>query len=180
VLDGVDSKNDEAIARRLNGGWISWLRIDEADGIFYILPDDCAWIDADELKTALQIESDVDLSKPAFLWGSDVDTFWELLGDQGIPTSVLAEDYGAWVLEQQHKERSGLKRTAQQEAVILAEIRKLGFDPSEIPRPARGYPGVKSDVRQIVLTGHLRLFTPSSFEKAWDRLRRAGQIKDAE
>jgi hypothetical protein len=61
-----------------------------------------------------------------------------------------------------------------QEQEILRVIRELGHDPKALPKIRRGMPGVKSAVRS-----GLKKFTPSVFEKAWDRLRQNQEIQDA-
>lgn len=66
----------------------------------------------------------------------------------------------------------------QQEAAIVAAILQLGFDPKRLPSNKGGTVGVKSKVRHALNKNSL-FSGLKTFEKAWDRLRAAGIIKDA-
>ena len=46
-----------------------------------------------------------------------------------------------------------------------------GYDPEKLPRNKPGKPGVKSEVKRMLL-GNKGLFTESSFEHAWKRFRK--------
>lgn len=65
----------------------------------------------------------------------------------------------------------------QQEAAILAAIRQMGFEPTSLPINKGGTIGVKSKVRHALAQNKL-LEGPSTFDKAWERLRSKGVIKD--
>ncbi|WP_321821895.1 MULTISPECIES: hypothetical protein [unclassified Burkholderia] len=67
-----------------------------------------------------------------------------------------------------------LARQRHQENEILRVIRDLGHNPVSLPKQTPGKAGVKSAVRAL-----LPEFTGSVFDKAWDRLRRDGEIADA-
>lgn len=60
-----------------------------------------------------------------------------------------------------------------QEQEILRVISALGLTATKLPRYTPGKPGVKADVRE-----RLR-FTVTVFDKAWDRLRKDGRVKEA-
>ncbi|KWA65525.1 hypothetical protein WL28_25375 [Burkholderia ubonensis] len=60
-----------------------------------------------------------------------------------------------------------------QEAEILRVIRELGHDPAMLPKQKPGTSGVKSAVRQKLS------FSQKVFNKAWERLRDAGDVADA-
>ena len=62
-----------------------------------------------------------------------------------------------------------------QEREILSVIREKGYDPKALPVQKRGTKGVKSEVR-----ASLKNYSPSVFDKAWDRLRSQMEIMDAE
>jgi hypothetical protein len=68
-------------------------------------------------------------------------------------------------------ERKPLPRQRYQEDEILREIRNLGHDPKALPNREAGKPWIKSEVR-----AKFPQFTDSVFDKAWERLRRAGDI----
>ena len=62
-----------------------------------------------------------------------------------------------------------------QEEEILRVIKELGYDALNLPVPAAGKRGVKSEVRAKLPS----LNMGTVFDKAWDRLRAGGAIKDA-
>lgn len=74
-------------------------------------------------------------------------------------------------------ERAGVKYTPsrhrQQEAAILSELRKRGYEPQALPKPPAGKSGAKSEIRAA-----LPDMTRSVFDAAWERLRSAGDIAD--
>ena len=71
--------------------------------------------------------------------------------------------------------RTPFPRQAAQEAAILAEIARQGYDPLKLPVAAPGKPGVKASVKQAL--GNTGLWTSKKvFDKAWERLRAAGAI----
>lgn len=59
-----------------------------------------------------------------------------------------------------------------QENEILRVIHELGYDPTLLPKSLPGKPGVKSDVEKKLN------FVGTVFTKAWERLRKSGEIKD--
>ena len=61
-----------------------------------------------------------------------------------------------------------------QEQEILRVISTLGHMPDSLPKWIPGKPGVKADVR-----GHLT-FSVKVFDLAWERLRKAGEIREAD
>ncbi|SAL76530.1 hypothetical protein AWB68_05005 [Caballeronia choica] len=76
-----------------------------------------------------------------------------------------------------------VQRQAAQEARILEEIRKLGYDPLALPPNPRGKAGVKAEVRAICERDQ-SLFPPGkkgkkskTFDLAWERLSAAKSIK---
>ncbi|NHN76826.1 hypothetical protein HA520_05930 [Azotobacter chroococcum] len=62
-----------------------------------------------------------------------------------------------------------------QEQEILAVLRQLGYDPKALPLRPAGHSGAKADARDLLLA-RKDLFTDSSFDKAWGRLRASGEI----
>jgi len=63
-----------------------------------------------------------------------------------------------------------LSRHVSQELAIMNAIRGLGFEPTQLPTPHTGKPGVKAAVKKGLN------FSESVFQKAWERLRYSGQI----
>lgn len=61
------------------------------------------------------------------------------------------------------------QKAAVQEKAIRDEITNLGYDPKRLPRYEPGKPGIKAAVRAEMMKKP-KLFTDSSFEKAWQRL----------
>ena len=57
-----------------------------------------------------------------------------------------------------------------QEEEILRVIGELGHDPKRLPKDIYGKPGVKADVRAKLA------FTPTVFDKAWERLSKSNDI----
>ena len=92
---------------------------------------------------------------------------------QEPPNAAVKTDVDA---TQKRKPRT---RQLEQGQAILAEIRRLGHDPKRFPKHGSREPGVKSKVRDALENNPL--FTaPTSFEKAWERLRKSQDIADAE
>ncbi|HKT98051.1 MAG TPA: hypothetical protein VJS30_16225 [Paraburkholderia sp.] len=60
-----------------------------------------------------------------------------------------------------------------QESEILRVIRDLGEDPKKLPKQKPGKPGIKAAVRAKLS------FSEKVFDKAWERLRDAGDVADA-
>lgn len=73
-----------------------------------------------------------------------------------------------------------VSRAVAQDAAILQAIRSMGYDPLKLPVPPAGRRGVKADVR-AALEKKNQIFPTRSkvFEKAWQRLRDAGEISDS-
>lgn len=70
-----------------------------------------------------------------------------------------------------------VQRQQAQESAILGEIQKLGHDSAQLPRNPPGKGGVKRDVR-VKLGSHPAFSASTSFDRAWERLRKSGEIKD--
>ncbi|MDP1525055.1 MAG: hypothetical protein Q8M20_04555 [Rhodocyclaceae bacterium] len=85
---------------------------------------------------------------------------------------VLPDGYDELV-GQMRKPVGPIQRQAFQEREILKVITLIGHDPLALPIGNRGKPGVKNAVR-TKSTG----MSPRVFDKAWQRLRDQGAIKD--
>lgn len=66
-----------------------------------------------------------------------------------------------------------LARQTFQEREILRALGEVGHEPAALPRWSPGKPGVKAAVRKKLD------MTDAVFKKAWERLRRDGEIADA-
>ena len=66
-----------------------------------------------------------------------------------------------------------MQRQQFQELEILRVIRELKYGPTKLPKVKQGNPGVKAEVRAKL---DLQV---GIFDKAWERLRKQGEIKDA-
>lgn len=64
-------------------------------------------------------------------------------------------------------------RHRQQEAAILGELKKRGYNPRALPVPQRGKSGVKKEIRDA-----LRDMNTHVFDAAWERLRKCEDIAD--
>lgn len=67
-----------------------------------------------------------------------------------------------------------LQQQAFQEREILRVLAELGHDPLQLPKSPAGQPGVKAEVRKA-----LNWQGSTTFDKAWERLRRNKDIGDA-
>lgn len=72
-----------------------------------------------------------------------------------------------------------IPKTAQQEQAIIETLKEKGYTPTKLPKRTPGKSWVKSEVKTILLTGRLDLFTANSFGKAWGRLSANGDIAEA-
>lgn len=69
----------------------------------------------------------------------------------------------------------GLPKQQAQEEHILAILTHRGLDAKKLPARVKGKKGTKAGIRSLAL-GQPKLFTKSSFEKAWQRLRDDGRL----
>jgi hypothetical protein len=71
-------------------------------------------------------------------------------------------------------------RADAQDAAILAEIVRLGYNPLALPRADAGKRGVKAPIREILTETRKDIFmSVNVFDEAWQRLRNNNQICDA-
>ncbi len=66
-----------------------------------------------------------------------------------------------------------------QESRILELLRAQGYDPLKLSQRTPGKSGPKTEIRTLALTERA-LFSKSSFDKAWERLRSDGAVAGAE
>lgn len=70
------------------------------------------------------------------------------------------------------------QRSRAQDAAILKAITDLGLDPYQLPKNAPGKAGVKAAIK-AEMRNHRHIFASDNvFEKAWERLRSSGEIRD--
>ncbi len=71
-------------------------------------------------------------------------------------------------------------RSAAQDTAVLSALKALKVDPLAVPRNQPGKAGIKSKVK-AALVGKCDMFQAEgqTFAKTWERLRKAGEIKDA-
>lgn len=101
---------------------------------------------------------------------------------------LTMHSFGEWVkrIDRDHpadpentKKTKASFKLPDQEVAILAEIKKLGFDPMALPKNPPGKAGIKAAVRKALEKSPL--FKGSTvFKKAWGRLREYRHIKDAD
>lgn len=65
-----------------------------------------------------------------------------------------------------------------QEEAILRELRRQGYDPHALPRPSRSG-GVKKAAWEVLKDSKALFQARGRFDKAWERLRTEGRIRDA-
>lgn len=70
-----------------------------------------------------------------------------------------------------------VQRSAAQDAKILEALRARGYDPKDLPVPARGKAGVKAEIRKALAAEPLFLGV-KVFNKAWQRMRENDDIAD--
>jgi hypothetical protein len=69
-----------------------------------------------------------------------------------------------------------VQRLVAQEAVILAVIRQMGDEPTQIPRFDYTKPGLKAKVRDSLVGVHPLFTSAGIFDDAWQRLRNKKEI----
>lgn len=90
------------------------------------------------------------------------------------PEPALGEAFPA-----QAQAAKPLQRGSAQDAMILTAIRKAGHNPLALPVNEPGKAGVKAEIRNALRNE--KLFTSSRvFDKAWERLRKQGDIADTD
>lgn len=72
-----------------------------------------------------------------------------------------------------------LQRAVARQDAILVKLREQGYDPQALPRPQAGHSGPKAAVKKALGSSGIWV-GKTVFEKAWDQLRSAGQIRDCE
>lgn len=68
-----------------------------------------------------------------------------------------------------------LQRSLAQDAAILHEIKKQGYNPQRLPKNPAGKPGVKASIRSAI-DGRGLFLGETIFKKSWERLSANGEI----
>ena len=76
------------------------------------------------------------------------------------------------------EEMQPLQRWQAQDRAILGAIQALGLTAQALPRSAAGKPGAKMEIRRALKDNPL-FVSDKVFDKAWERLRAAGDVGDA-
>lgn len=74
-----------------------------------------------------------------------------------------------------------IPKSKQQENAILRWLEENDYDPQALPprhKPSKAKPWVKSEAKAALLSASPSLFTESSFDEAWKRLRGEEKIQD--
>jgi hypothetical protein len=72
-----------------------------------------------------------------------------------------------------------IQRFAAQETAILNAIKTQGYVALSLPKNEPGMGGVKKLIRDATASNGLFLSGSTVFNKAWERLRKSGEIADA-
>ena len=67
---------------------------------------------------------------------------------------------------------------AAQESELLRAIHEAGYKPTDLPMRRSGHPGAKAEIRAR-LKNHRLFVGEKKFDKAWERLRASGGIRDS-
>jgi hypothetical protein len=107
--------------------------------------------------------------------GADVGAWLDLTGaGYGFPAPLLAAlpsvgPVGGDALP--------LQRFPAQEAAILRHLQGMGHKATALPRNPPGKPGVKAEAKSALVSSQL-FVGEKVFDKAWERLRATGEIRD--
>ncbi|MEL7896098.1 hypothetical protein [Vreelandella neptunia] len=99
----------------------------------------------------------------------------ESLRDQLTADSDSLPLFNSGSVNDKSEKKGKLKRTLQDNA-ILATLREMGVEPTQLPYRERGKNGYRADVKKKLLTSRRDLFSVKSYEKSWQRLRDSGRI----
>ncbi|KAK42356.1 hypothetical protein BG58_04915 [Caballeronia jiangsuensis] len=100
----------------------------------------------------------------------------------GMGTHFLSSDVAAWLqtegwavtfAESVRKQVRAVPISTQHEQAILREIKALGLDPLALPAHVQGKAGPKANVRKRLSLSR------SAFDKAWERLRSDGELRES-
>lgn len=94
------------------------------------------------------------------------------LDDLLIPMQIIK---ALEATQQGETESKQLPKAQRQEQALVAELRKLGYDPVKLPQPTR-IGGAKAKVKKQLLESRKDLFTQSSFSKTWESLKSSGDV----
>ena len=160
----------------LNGGWAPWITI-RRDGVYFRPPERQNGLGDAEIAAIYDCPI-TDPETPALRFPCSFEKFEKFLEEYSLYPSVDPFDMLQWQREQQSRSLD-LNKQARQEQAILTALSGEGIDPQSLPKNPRGKPGIKRKIKQSLL-GEGKLFgSAMTFDKAWERLRADGRLKDA-
>lgn len=115
-----------------------------------------------------------EVASAALLWEWEIPEAMRLLSS---PTG--ASKPRDFPVEDSTETAKPLQRSAAQEAAILRAVKAAGYDPLHLPASPTGKPGVKAQIRKTLDKDSLFRGT-TVFEKAWDRMRSRGELRNDE
>ena len=109
-------------------------------------------------------------------WADNLDAFSMCMVDEAAAQYLLS----LWGIKPDKSQEPPTKppkgRHQYQQDLILQLLRELEYDPKNLPPPPSGKSGPKADARAKIGSA----MSKGVFEKAWERLRRFGDIQDAD
>ena len=103
----------------------------------------------------------------------------DLLDEMPEPAAQQPKPAAVEAFPAQAQAAKPLQRSSAQDAMILTAIRKAGHNPLALPVNEPGKAGVKAEIRNALRNE--KLLTGSTvFDKAWERLRKQGDIADTD
>jgi hypothetical protein len=174
-----EATRDKAIRDALDGGWAPWIKI-QPDGAYFRPPegerDDEAW---SEQELAQLYDCPItDPDAPALPFPCTIEQLEDFLEQYGLYGCVDPFDLLQWQREQQSRSLD-LNKQARQEQAILVALSGEGIHPQSAPKNPPGKPGIKSKIKQALVAEGNLFQSVGAFDKAWERLRSDGRLKDA-
>jgi hypothetical protein len=97
---------------------------------------------------------------------------WEFAaGAQVEPPAVIK------AIQRTNQQSAARKKSGAQQNAVLDEIKRLGYEPTQLPKRISGKRTVKADVN-AALDGNPLFIAPTAFKRAWDELRSKGHIAE--
>ena len=99
----------------------------------------------------------------------------------GDPLLIEAWPKPVWMAETQPEAESAkpIQRAEAQDTTIRRAIKQAGHNPLFLPRNKAGKPGVKAAIRKSLKDNSL-FIGATVFDRAWERLRKSGDLADSD